>query len=136
MNMHAYPTPATQNTAATLPPLDEEVLAGLRELQIEGEPDLLRELLDLFLVDTPGNLDAIRSAIAARNPDALRRAAHSAKGSSANLGATVLAKACKDLEDLGRAGTTDGALPLLAYAEAEYRRAAAALELELAKVPV
>jgi HPt (histidine-containing phosphotransfer) domain-containing protein len=119
----------------TLPPLDEDILASLRELQLEGEPDLLRELLDLFMIDTPNNLEAIGQAIATRNAEGLRHAAHSAKGSSANLGAAALAAACKELEDLGRSGTTEGALPLLERAESEYHRAVAALEQELAKVP-
>ncbi len=33
--------------------LDRSVLAALRELQDEGEPDVLGELIELFLADAP-----------------------------------------------------------------------------------
>ncbi len=123
--------------ADTLPPaLDETVLECLRELQVEGEPDLLGELIDLFSADTPELIAAMRQAVAAGAPDALRLVAHSAKGSSSNLGATVLADVFKGIEDRGRTGTMAGVPALLAEAEAEYRRVVVALEGERAKVAV
>ena len=123
-----------QNPDMLPPALDETVLECLRELQVEGEPDLLGELIDLFAADTPELIAAMQAAAAAGAPDALRLAAHSAKGSSSNLGATVLADVFKAIEDHGRTGTTSGVPALLAQAEAEYRRVVAALEGERAKV--
>jgi HPt (histidine-containing phosphotransfer) domain-containing protein len=110
------------------------VLETLRELQIEGEPDLLGELIDLFGADTPPLMDAMRAAIASQNADALRQAAHSAKSSSANLGAAILAGLLKQLEEAGRAGVLDSAPALFAQAEAELDRVFAALDREKASV--
>ena len=117
-------------------PLDMEVLESLRALQTAGAPDLLSELIDLFLVDMPALIDAMRAAIAAGDATALQRAAHSGKGSSANLGAPALARLCKAVEDLGRSGATADAADWMARVEAEYARVAAALEREREQVAV
>ena len=63
------------------------------------------------------------------------KAAHSMKSSSANVGAERLARLCKDLEMIGRSGTTDGASSLLEDAAGEYARVAAALGAQLARRP-
>ncbi|MDQ3636375.1 MAG: PAS domain S-box protein, partial [Actinomycetota bacterium] len=42
--------------------LDRSVLAGLRGLREEGEPDILGELIGLFLTDAPPRLVALREA--------------------------------------------------------------------------
>ena len=126
-----------QHDSQTLPPpLDEDVLECLRELQVEGEPDLLSELANLFSADTRDLLGALHTAVTTDSPDALRLAAHSAKGSSSNLGATVLVDVFKAIEERGRAGTIAGVPALLAQAEAEYQRVIVALDKVCAKVPI
>ena len=54
------------------------------------------------------NLNAIRTAIDQNDPVSLRYAAHSLKGSSANLGAHILAAYAHEMEDLGRSGSITG----------------------------
>ena len=71
-------------------PVDPEILQMLADLQEPGEPDLLRELITLFLRDTPERLDTALRALAASDFDTAGRAAHSVKGSAANLGAHAL----------------------------------------------
>ncbi|MCK7499163.1 MAG: hypothetical protein MZW92_58295 [Comamonadaceae bacterium] len=51
------------------------------------------------------------------------------------MGAEALADACKDIEALGRGGTTEGAESLLAGAEKELERVIAALEAQLDESP-
>jgi len=41
------------------PPVDLEVLYGLTEAQGDGEPDLIVELIDLYLEDTPRRVTAM-----------------------------------------------------------------------------
>jgi CheY-like chemotaxis protein len=77
--------------AAGEPVLDPEVLRGLRELQPEGEPDLMADLLALFRADAERLVGEMRAAAAAGAAEALQRAAHTLKGSGANLGAVHLA---------------------------------------------
>ncbi len=127
--------PQNHDALSATAPLDEAVWESLRELQEAGEPDdLLGELIDLFLTDTPNVCQAVREAIAAGDADGLRRAAHSGKGSSANLGALPLSDLFRELEDLGRSGTTVGGSELMPRVDAELGRVACALELEKAGV--
>ena len=63
------------------------MLAGLRELQEAGAPDLLEELIELFLADVPPQLVALRKAAEADDAQSVERIAHTLKGSCANMGA-------------------------------------------------
>ncbi|MBL8407073.1 MAG: Hpt domain-containing protein, partial [Candidatus Accumulibacter sp.] len=72
-------------------------------------------------------LAQIRAAADAGDAEALRKAAHGMKSSSANVGADALAALCKALEMIGRSSTVEGARPLLTSAEEELPRVLAAL---------
>ena len=80
--------------------VDLAVLISFEETQIEGEPDLVIELIDLYLKDASDKLVAIRKAMAAMDETSLRRVAHNLKGSSASLGAHRMAALCEELEHL------------------------------------
>ncbi len=112
--------------------LDHAMLDELRGLQEEGMPDLLSELVELFMAEAPPLISTLRTAIATGDAAALRVAAHTLKGCSGNLGAVVLAAECKKLEELSRSGALDGAQLDLAAVEREYARAVTALQQELA----
>jgi HPt (histidine-containing phosphotransfer) domain-containing protein len=77
--------------------LNPETIARLRKLEGESA-GLLAELLDLFTTQSPVYLAAIRAGFAARDEKAVRLAAHTLKGSSANIGATVLTKLAQEIE--------------------------------------
>lgn len=110
--------------------IDKEVIASLRELQDEGEPDIIIELSDLFFENAPGKIQAIRTAIDKGDAKALHVAAHSLKSSSSYLGATKLSAMAKELENMGRAGSVEGAKEKLERLELEYDRVRTALEVE------
>lgn len=84
--------------------VDDSVLESYRGLQEEGEPDLVTELIDIFLDDLPSRLAAIRSAVDLGDPKAIRLAAHSLKGGAASIGAARLAALSAALEAQGRSG--------------------------------
>src|SRR5687767_4508129 len=67
--------------------VDMAALTDLEDAQVEGDPDLVVELIDLYLEDSSDKLAAIREAIAKTDEASLRRATHSLRGSSASLGA-------------------------------------------------
>ena len=70
-------------------------------------PDIVDQLLDLFLQSTPPLLAELRAAVDGGDSEALRRAAHKLKGSCQNIGATVMAALCHALETgEGDAGAT------------------------------
>jgi CheY-like chemotaxis protein len=79
--------------------VDARALAALRDLQGAGRPDLLAELLAIYLRDTPPRLAALHEAVARADAAALRRAAHGLKGSSSQIGAVQVARLCTDLEE-------------------------------------
>lgn len=77
-------------------------------------------LVRTFFIDSVQRIEGIRAALEARDPEALRRAAHSFKGSSGNMGAPHLAELCRALEELGRSGSVAGGDRLLDELAAEY----------------
>ena len=89
--------------------VDARALAALHDLHGEGRPDLLAELLAVYLRDTPPRLAALHEAVARADAEALRRAAHSLKGSSSHIGAVQMARLCTDLEDQARIADLTGA---------------------------
>ena len=111
--------------------LDRNVLAGLRELQAEGEPDILNELIELFLEEAPPQLAVLREAIEGGDARTVERVAHTLKGSSGNMGAMRMAAVCAELEKVGGSGELRRAPELLERLEVEFDRAHQALNAEL-----
>jgi CheY-like chemotaxis protein/HPt (histidine-containing phosphotransfer) domain-containing protein len=83
-------------------------LAGLLA-RVGGDHELLREVLRLFLEDCPERLGAIRAAITAADPEALRNAAHALRGAAGTLSAAGLVEACTVLERIGSEHRLDAA---------------------------
>ena len=104
--MSPDPTPSGQV-------LDLTVIDVLLDL---GGPELLAELIELFLEDAPQRMTSLEMALHRSDAKGVRDAAHALKSSSANLGALLLSGVCRDLEeaalcdDLARIGQlSDGA---------------------------
>jgi len=118
-------------------PIDLSVLAGLREFDNEGDPDLVAELAVIFFQDTVERLRSLRRAIDAADAVGIESEAHSLKGSSASLGAVGMSLLCGELEAKGCAGSIKGAGALegaseaLTQIEEEFGRARAILEAEI-----
>ena len=110
---HRGPVPrAGAGDDAPLSAVDLGVLAGFEEMQAEGEPNLIVELIDLYLEEVPRRLASMLEAEACADSRALGGAAHSLKGSSASLGAFGVAALCEELEraDCGDPSGRVGAL--------------------------
>ena len=102
------------------PALDPAVLDTLRRLTPPGEPDVLTEVLTLFLDEVPLRVERLRNAWAAGNIEEVRRAAHSLKGSAGNIGARRLHAICSQLDEVGRSRELDGAAALVDELAAEF----------------
>ena len=107
--------------------LDYRVLENFRQLQIPGEPNLIHQLVDLYLADVPGRLATMRQAIAQQDATRLAQIAHALKGSSANIGARRVVRLCMELEKAGKEGNLSGVSDWLAQLEQEVARARDAL---------
>ena len=110
--------------------LDMGVIATLKELGGEEEPELFIELVDLFLEDAKGNFRALREALEQTDAKLLERTAHTLKSSCGNVGALGLSDACFRLEQLGRAGRLDGAESIIESALIEFEQVCQALNSE------
>src|SRR5262249_46495005 len=69
----------------------------------EGDRELLEEIVRIFADECPKTMHEIRNAIRAADLQVLERAAHTLKGSAANLGATGVIQPASDLEESARA---------------------------------
>lgn len=104
------------------PILDHAVLDALRQLGEPGQPDVLHEVLRLFLSDAPVRLHAIEAAVMAGDAQGLQRAAHTMKGASGTIGATALQTLCRSLEQMGKSAELTDAAAGLEQLRSEYRR--------------
>ena len=102
--------------------IDDAIFA---ELQDTAGADFVKELLRTFFEEAPVMLSELRRAREAGDAEAFRRAAHSLKSNSLTFGALALAAMARELELGGWTAAPSDALVAL---EAEYERAAAALE--------
>jgi HPt (histidine-containing phosphotransfer) domain-containing protein len=110
--------------------LDETVIATLRQLTPPGEPDVLTEVLEMFLQEFPPRLERLRIAWAAGNIEDMYRSAHSLKGSAGNIGAQRLFGVCAQLDDMGRAGDLAKSAPLVDALADEYAK----VEIEIQRL--
>ena len=113
--------------------IDLSVLAGLRELQGEGEPDIVAELAQMLLEDAPLGLAELQKAVERGDANSVERFAHTLKGSSANMGATRMEAICSDLEEQARSEELAVAPELVSRLEEEFARVRAVFEEELSK---
>jgi signal transduction histidine kinase/DNA-binding response OmpR family regulator len=92
-------SPAVEDEAAPVPVLavDREMLMD----RVDGDEELFREVVELFLLDCPVRVAAIDAAVASGDPEKLRLAAHALKGSAGNLSALSLLSAARTLERMG-----------------------------------
>jgi HPt (histidine-containing phosphotransfer) domain-containing protein len=81
--------------------LDDAVILDLRE-SIGGDDDFVRELVEAYLSEATGYLDAMTAAASAGDAAAMVRPAHTLKSSSATMGAMRLSAICRGIEEAGR----------------------------------
>lgn len=86
------------------PILDRNVLEDLRSLQDSEDPNLVEELIDIFLQEAPNKLSKLRESVELKDFKTLEHIAHSLKGNAGNLGAKRLHKLCANLEKSSRTG--------------------------------
>jgi two-component system, sensor histidine kinase and response regulator len=81
-----------------LPVIDRETLME----RVGNSPELLLELIQLFMDIGPGMLEDIKDSIRRGSADELQRSAHTFKGSVGNFAAHNVFQAALSLENMGR----------------------------------
>lgn len=110
------------------PVIDIEAIENLRALSPDDGDVFLKEILGIFIEDTPGRIAELHSSRAAGNLPSFTRAAHSIKGSSSNVGATELKAIAEKLELQSKQQGFDNTESLVAELESAFDRARAELQ--------
>ncbi len=114
--------------------IDMAVLESFRELEGAGSPNLIKELIELYLDDTKSRLAELRIGLNEQDLKQLRRTAHSLKGSSGNFGVLRMAALCSELEKNLHLNEFHGVGVTLDQLEEEFERVQHALTSELLAV--
>ena len=84
--------------------IEMQAINALRELSPDAGQEFLRELIQIFLQDTPQRIVELEEALAKNDIPSFTRAAHTIKGSSSNFGATKFTKLAHQMEMQGKSG--------------------------------
>ncbi|MCC6642511.1 MAG: Hpt domain-containing protein [Deltaproteobacteria bacterium] len=87
--------------------------------ELDGDEDLLAELVDTMKAEAPKLLHEVRVAADAADAALVARAAHTLKGAVSNFGARAAADAALRLEKMGRTADLTDLAAALATLEAE-----------------
>ena len=86
---------------------------------VDGDRELLAEVIDAYLSESPKILESIRQAVETGRADQLKSAAHTLKSASRSLGGHRVFQCCWQLEQMGRDGNLAKAEECLKALEAE-----------------
>lgn len=120
--------------------IDMESADARAPVDIEGFRSMMREVgveevvdatLAIYTDEASKILDRMVAAVAARDAEEIRQAAHSLKSSSGNIRATRLAELLQELESFGKEGDVEGAAEVFPEVQSEY----AAVMSYLAELP-
>lgn len=75
--------------------------------QVDGDEELLQELLTIFKDSSASDMEALLQAVAGEDPVAARSAAHSIKGAAASLGLEAVRDVAMAIEKDSREGALD-----------------------------
>jgi histidine phosphotransfer protein HptB len=109
------------------PVIDPQAIENLRALSPDEDGAFLRELIEIYLQDTPERLNELEAALAAQDAPTLARAAHTIKGSSSNFGATKFTRLAQEIELCGKSANLVAVAAVLPDFKAEYARVKQAL---------
>jgi signal transduction histidine kinase/DNA-binding response OmpR family regulator/HPt (histidine-containing phosphotransfer) domain-containing protein len=127
----AAPEPALEPGILPKPTqaIDTSVFAGIRAFQGAKGAARLKQIISRFLVEAPTLVKTIHSMHAEGNRDAVWRAAHSLKSSSAALGALQLSSRCATIELLARESGLEPVTPHILPLDADLVAATEGLEM-------
>jgi two-component system sensor histidine kinase/response regulator len=114
--------------------LDQNALDNIRQLQTDTDSNLLKELIDLFLSESPKLINTIEQAIQTKDAKAIQFAAHRLKGSSAYLGVIRVCSLCSEIEEQSRDNRLEDLSNTILLLGTEYHRGLLALNHEKLKL--
>jgi len=115
-------------------PINYKVLDSLRQLQREGRPDVVQEIINLFFKAAADLLKDLTEGSANGDAALLHHASHALKSVSANVGAVILSSRCAELEAMAESGVVSDAVPMVGAIIDAYRAVEILLSARLPKV--
>jgi HPt (histidine-containing phosphotransfer) domain-containing protein len=103
--------------------------------RVGGDPDLLRQIVEIVHADMPAVLDRLRAAVATGNRKELLLAVHSLQGMLVTFDAEAALSALRSLAETGQAGDLSETREALRDFDDEVSRFDAELSAELEKSP-
>lgn len=110
--------------------IDREAFAVLESLADEDDPDLVKEIIELFLDDSAMRIAQIENS--SDDVDAIRAQAHALKSASANVGALCFSSTCAEIESAAISDAGAGLMELVSSALEMYADVRSALIGDLA----
>lgn len=104
--------------------VDHDTLAGLQEVM----EDDFSQLIETYITDSLSRLTSLQRALVDNDCDAVRRAAHSFKGSCSNIGAAMLVNLCQNIEHAAADGNLSGLECQLVELQSEFHQVQRQLE--------
>ena len=122
-------TPHRQNEPrATAPPISDPLNTAELLEQVQGDRELLAEIVQLFESALPATLQELRESIAQEDAEEIARAAHTLKGSVGNFGRGGAYRAVEEMEKFAKETNLTKTAQAFAVVEGELERLLAALE--------
>ena len=112
-------------------PISEAALEQILELDRLNGGGVFASFAHTFLEAVPLTLESLRTAVRQDDATGIATASHALKGASLNVGTEAMASVSKELEELGRSGTSEGAATLTARLDELYVAVKDALEERL-----
>jgi HPt (histidine-containing phosphotransfer) domain-containing protein len=109
-------------------------LVDVGELRSIGDPEFLRQMVDLFLETVGGQVAVLRTAAAAGDTVRLARVAHTVRGASLGMFANAMATLAAALERAGKDQQLEGVAQLLTALDATFAETSVCMR-EAAGVP-
>jgi HPt (histidine-containing phosphotransfer) domain-containing protein len=115
---------------------DDESTAhdAIQQLADELSVEDTLELIENWLKDTPERILDLEKLVVGEDQSALRRTAHSLKGSSSLFGLTYLYSLCRELEQLAENNLRDNQPALIAQLKQSFEAAAPALREQMTRL--
>ncbi|THB78290.1 MAG: response regulator [Desulfobacteraceae bacterium] len=127
-NAYHPPAPESKDMHHSEQVIAPEALNDIRNLQVEGEPDLLTKIITSFITNTEPAIEELNTHPPVNRVMAM---AHTLKSSSANIGAMKLSGICKELEFACKNNTIDAPEVYIQRIASEFKLVKTALEKEV-----
>jgi len=98
---------------------DVQMLQSYLQIQKQGEPDIIRGIIESYFERAPILMQSMADAISNQDVEALHQAAHTMKSMNGAVGAVLMSEICNTLEAHGRERNLDGCEQLVKNLEKE-----------------